>query len=126
MMGGALGFGTPTFNPAQSMSWGTGSFGTHTPQQLLQSLQQLLQLEYVQQHQLLQLAPYKLQQLQQIQHLIQLLAQQQFYQPQPHSLQPFLPQGTFPMTSFGAPGGWLTGAQGIQPQVFGGHAGYVM
>jgi hypothetical protein len=122
MMGGALaGFGTagitPTLSPFAS-PWTTGAYGTHAPQQqLLQSLQQLLQLEYVQQQQLLQLVPHKIQQLQQIQQLIQLVAQQQSYQ---------MHQGTFPLSSFGGPTGWLAGTQGVQPPAFGGHPGYVM
>jgi hypothetical protein len=119
-MGGTqLGFGTPAINPAQSMTfgtpWATGSYGAHAPQQLLQSLQQLVQLEYIQQQQLQQLAPYRIQLLQQIQYLIHLVGQQQH--------QTFLPQGGFPISAFGATN-WL--GQGVQPQVFGGQAGYVM
>lgn len=120
-MGGALtgfGFGTPGINPTQSpfgTPWGAGPYGTQAPQQLLHSLQQLLQLEYVQQQQLLQLLPQKIQQLQQIQHLIQLVAQPSY---QMH-------QGPFPISPFGGAPGWL-GTQGVQPQIFGGQAGYVM
>ena len=107
-MGGTqLGFGTPAFNPTQSLGigtpWAAGSHGGHAQQQLLQSLQQLVQLEYLQQQQLLQLAPHRIQLLQQIQYLIQ----------------------GFPI-SFGGPAGWLAGTPGVQPQVFGGQAGYVM
>jgi hypothetical protein len=120
MMGGTqLGFGTPAFNPAQSLGigtpWAAGSHGVHAPQQLLQSLQQLVQLEYFQQQQLLQLAPHRIQLLQQIQYLIQVVAQQQT------SL-----QAGFPISAFGGPAGWVAGTPGLQPQVFGGHAGYVM
>jgi hypothetical protein len=122
MMGGTqLGFGTPAFNPAQSLGigtpWAAGSHGVNAPQQLLQSLQQLVQLEYLQQQQLLQLAPHRIQLLQQVQYLIQVVAQQQ---------QTLLPQAGFPISAFGGPAGWLAGTPGVQPQVFGGHAGYVM
>ena len=126
-MGGTqLGFGTPAFNPTQSSAigmaigtpWTAGSHGVHAPQQLLQSLQQLVQLEYLQQQQLQQFAPYRIQLLQQIQYLIQVVAQQQ--------QQTFMPQAGFPISAFGGPAGWLAGAPGVQPQVFGGHAGYVM
>lgn len=122
MMGGTqLGFGTPTINPAQSIGFGTpwaqGSYGVQAPQQqLLQSLQQLVQLEYLQQQQLQQLVPQRIQLIQQIQYLIHLVAQQQT----------FLPQGGIPFSAFGGPAGWLAGSQGVQPQVFGGQAGYVM
>jgi hypothetical protein len=121
MMGGTqLGFGTPTFNPAQSLSfgtpWGASPYGVHAPQQLLQSLQHLVQLEYVQQQQLLQLVPQRIQLLQQIQYLIQLVAQQQQTSP----------QAGFPISAFGGPTGWLAGTQGVQPQMFGGQPGYVM
>jgi len=124
MMGGTqLGFGTPAFNPAQSLGigtpWAAGSHGVHAPQQLLQSLQQLVQLEYLQQQQLLQLAPHRIQLLQQIQYLIQVVAQQQ-------QQQTFLPQQGFPISAYGGPAGWLAGTPGVQPQVFGGQAGYVM
>jgi hypothetical protein len=120
-MGGAqLGFGTPTINPAQSMAFGTpwapGSYGVHAPQQLLQSLQQLVHLEYLQQQQLQQFVPQRIQLLQQIQYLIHLVAQQPTV----------LPHGGFPISAFGGPAGWLAGTQGVQPQVFGGQAGYVM
>ena len=123
MMGGTqLGFGTPTFNAAQLSAYGTpwsaGPFGVHAPQQLLQSLQQLVQIDYLQQQQTLHLVPHRLQLLQQIQQLIQAVAQQ------PH--QTFLPHGSFPISSFAGPTGWLTGTQGIQPQMFSGQAGYVM
>lgn len=121
-MGGTQpGFGTPTINPAQSMAFGTpwapGSYGVHAPQQLLHSLQQLVQLEYVQQQHLQQLVPQRIQLLQQIQYLIHLVAQQ------PQTL---LSQGGFPIAAFGGPAGWLAGTQGVQPQIFGGQAGYVM
>jgi hypothetical protein len=121
MMGGTqLGFGTPTFNPAQSLNFGTpwaaSPYGVHAPQQLLQSLQHLVQLDYVQQQQLLQLVPQRIQLLQQIQYLIQLVAQQQ------HQQQTFSPQAGFPISALGGPTGW----QGAQPQMFGGQAGYVM
>ena len=125
-MGGTqLGFGTPAFNPAQSSAigmaigtpWAAGSYGVHAQQQLLQSLQQLVQLEYLQQQQLQQFAPHRIQLLQQIQYLIQVVAQQQ---------QTFMPQAGFPISAFGGPAGWLAGTPGVQPQVFGGHAGYVM
>jgi hypothetical protein len=123
MMGGTqLGFATPTFNPAHVSAfgspWAAGSYGTHAPQQLLQSLQQLVQIDYVQQQQLLQLVPYRLHLLQQIQQLIQSVAQPQH--------QAFPPHGAFPLSPFAGPTGWLTGTQGIQPQIFGGQAGYVM
>jgi hypothetical protein len=123
MMGGTqLGFGTPAFNPTQSLGigtpWAVGSHGVHAPQQLLQSLQQLVQLEYLQQQQLLQFAPHRIQLLQQIQYLIQVVAQQQ--------QQTFMPQAGFPISAFGGPAGWLAGTPGVQPQVFGGQAGYVM
>jgi hypothetical protein len=124
MMGGTqLGFGTPTFNPAQSLTfgtpWATGSYGVQAPQQqLLHALQQLVQLDYIQQQQALQLVPQRLQLLQQIQQLIQVAGQQQH--------QPFQPYGSFPISSFTGQAGWLTGNQGVQPQLFGGHAGYVM
>jgi len=126
-MGGTQpGFGTPAFNPTQSSAigmaigtpWTAGSYGVHAPQQLLQSLQQLVQLEYLQQQQLQQFAPHRIQLLQQIQYLIQVVAQQQ--------QQTFLPQAGFPISAFGGPAGWLAGTPGVQPQVFGGHAGYVM
>jgi hypothetical protein len=124
MMGGTqLGFGTSAFNPAQSLGigtpWAAGSHGGHAQQQLLQSLQQLVQLEYLQQQQLLQLAPHRIQLLQQIQYLIQVVAQQQ-------QQQTFLPQQGFPISAYGGPAGWLAGTPGVQPQVFGGQAGYVM
>ena len=110
-MGGTqLGFGTPAFNPAQSLGigtpWAAGSYGVQAQQQLLHSLQQLVQL-----------APHRIQLLQQIQYLIQVVAQQQ---------QTFLPQAGLPISAFGGPAGWLAGTPGVQPQVFGGHAGYVM
>lgn len=128
-MGGALtGFGTPGITPSQSpfgTPWGAGAYGTSAPQQLLQSLQHLLQLEYIQQQQVLQLVPQKLQQLQQLQHLIQLVAQQHA-SPFQQQASPFqFQQGTLPFPSF-AGQGWLTGTPGIQPQIFGGHGGYVM
>ena len=121
MAGTQQGFGTPTFNPAQSFAFGTpwaaGSYGVQPTQQLLQSLQQLLQLDYLHQQQLLQLVPHRLQLLQQIQQLIQLVGHQQ---------QPFPSHGSFPISSFAGPTGWLTGNQGLQPQMFGGQASYVM
>ena len=127
-MGGTqLGFGTPAFNPTQSSAigmaigtpWTAGSHGVHAPQQLLQSLQQLVQLEYLQQQQLLQLAPHRIQLLQQIQYLMQVVAQQQ-------QQQAFVPQQGFPISAYGGPAGWLAGTPGVQPQMFGGQAGYVM
>ena len=126
-MGGTqLGFGIPAFTPAQSLGmgtqWAAGLHGVHAPQQqLLQSLQQLVQLEYLQQQQLQQFAPHRIQLLQQIQYLIQVVAQQQQQQQQT-----FMPQAGFPISAFGGPAGWLAGTPGVQPQVFGGHAGYVM
>jgi hypothetical protein len=124
MMGGTqLGFGTPAFNPGLSSAigtpWAAGSYGVHAPQQLLHLLHQLVQLEYLQQQQLQQLAPQRIQLLQQIQYLIQAVAQQQ----QQHT---FLPQTGFGSSAFGGPAGWLAGTQGVQPQMFGGQAGYVM
>lgn len=125
-MGGALGFGTPTFNPAQaglfSNPWiGGGSVGVQTPQ-LLQALQQLLHIQHAQQQQLQQLAYLVPQQLQLTQHLIQIVAHQQPYQLQPQ-LQPFAP--IFPISSLAGPSGWL-GTQAAQPPIFGGQPGYVM
>jgi hypothetical protein len=122
-MGGALlGFGTPAIHPGQSMSFGTpwsttGQFGPQSPQQLLQALQQALQLEYVQQQQIQQLVHLLPQKIQQLQYLIHLVAQQQTYQ---------VHQGALPFSSFGGPANWLTGTQGVAPQVFGGQASYVM
>ena len=40
--------------------------------------------------------------------------------------QTFLPQQGFPISAYGGPAGWLAGTPGVQPQVFGGQAGYVM
>jgi hypothetical protein len=119
-MGGALGIGTPTFNPTQAGLFGNpwiggGSVGVQGPQ-LLQALQQLLHIQYAEQHQLQQLAYLVPQQLQLIQQLIQIVAHQQPYQLQPQ-LQSFAP--------FAGPSGWL-GTQTAQPPVFGGQQGYVM
>ena len=121
-MGGTqLGFGTPTINPAHSMAFGTpwtsSPYGSHAPQQLLQSLQQLVQLDYIHQQQLLHVVPQRIQLLQQIQYLLQLVGQQH---------QPFLPQVGFPISSFVGSNPWLGGTQGVQPQIFGGQPGYVM
>jgi hypothetical protein len=123
-MGGAVfGFGTPAIHPSQSMLMGTpwsttGPFASQSPQQLLQALQQALQLEYAQQQQIQQLVHLLPQKIQQLQYLIQLVAQQQPYQTH---------QGAFPFSSFGGgPANWLTGTQGVQPQVFTGQGGYVM
>jgi hypothetical protein len=129
-MGGALGIGTPTFNPAQAGFYGSpwmggGAVGLQTPQ-LLQALQQLLHIQYAEQQQLQQLAYLVPQQLQLIQQLIQVVAHQQqpyqqpYQQQQPQSFAPIF--GTSP---FAGPSGWL-GSQTAQPPVFGGQPGYVM
>jgi hypothetical protein len=127
-MGGALGIGTPTYNPAQAGLFGNPSIGVspggvQTPQ-LLHTLQHLLQLQYAQQQQLQQLGQFVPQQLQLIQHLIQLVSQQQqpFQQWQPQ-LQPFAP--IFQTPSFTGPSGWF-GTQAAQQPIFGGQPGYVM
>ena len=125
-MGGALGLGTPTFNPAQAGLFGNpwigGSpVGVQSPQ-LLQALQHLLHIQYAEQQQLQQLAQLVPQQLQLIQQLIQIVAHQQPYQLQPQ-FQSFAP--IFPTQSFTGPSGWL-GSQGAQSPVFGGQSGYVM
>ena len=127
-MGGALGIGTPTYNPAATGAFGNpwlgGSpIGVQTPQ-LLHALQQLLQLQYAQQQQLQHLAQLLPQQQQLIQHLIQTVAHQQ----QPYSMwqqqqQPF--GGLFQTPAFSGSSGWL-GAQSPQQPIFGGQPGYVM
>jgi hypothetical protein len=127
-MGGALGIGTPTYNPAPAGLFGNpwfggSSFGVQTPQ-LQHALQQLLQIQYAQQQQLQQAAQLVPQQLHLIQHLIQIVTHQQ----QPYPL--FQPQlqsfGTsFPPSSMTGPSGWL-GAQTAQQPIFGGQPGYVM
>ena len=132
-MGGALGIGTPTYNPAATGGFGSpwlgglgGSpVGAQTPQ-LLQALQQLLHLQYAQQQQLQHLAQLLPQQPQLIQHLIQTVAHQQ--QQQPFAMwqqqqQPFAP--LFQTPAFSGSSGWL-GAQSAQPPIFGGQPGYVM
>ena len=124
MMGGTqLGFGTPAFNPTQSLGigtpWAAGSHGGHEQQQLLQSRQQLVQLESRRPQQLLQRAPHRIQLGQQMQYLVQVVEPQQ-------EKQTFLPQQGFPISAYGGPAGWLAGTPGVQPQVFGGQAGYVM
>jgi hypothetical protein len=125
-MGGALGIGTPTFNPAQAGLFGNpwiggGSVGVQAPQ-LLQALHHLLHIQYAQQQQVQQLSYLVPQQLQLIQQLIQIVAHQQPNQLQPH-LQSFAP--IFPTSAFAGPSGWL-GTQIAQPPVFGGQPGYVM
>jgi hypothetical protein len=144
-MGGALqGIGTPTGYPTPTLPWGftpqlsgqsgvTSLYGPQVPQ-LLQQLQaavhHLLQTEFVQQQQLQQLVHIVPQQLYQIQQLIQFVAQQTS-QSSPWQ-QPFLPNGGYPMASFGHPSGWLGSSPGTQPQIFagqggfGGQSGYVM
>jgi hypothetical protein len=122
-MGGALGLGTPTFNPTQAGLFGNpwisgigsgvggGALGLQSPQ-VLQALQQLLHIQYAEQQQIQQLAYLVPQQLQLIQQLIQIVAHQQ-----PH---PF-----FSTSSLTGPSGWL-GTQTSQPPIFGGQPGYVM
>ena len=110
-MGGALGIGTPTYNPVQAGLFGNPWFGTPVGLQsppLVQALQHLLHLQYAQQQQLQQLGQLVPQQLQLIQQLFQIVA----HQPQPY------PQ-------WQQPSGWL-GTQGPQQPVFGGQPGYVM
>lgn len=129
-MGGALGIGTPTYNPATAGFFGNpwlgGSpVGIQTPQ-LLHGLQHLLHLQYAGQQQLQQLAQLVPQQQQLIQQLIQIVAHQQ--QQQPYSMwqqqqQPFAPM--FQTPSFSGPSGWL-GTQSAQQPIFGGQQGYVM
>ena len=129
-MGGALGIGTPTLNPAAgflSSPWITGgSLGVQSPQ-VLQALQHLLHTHYVEYQQLQQLAQLVPQQLQLIQQLIHLVAhQQQPYQP----YQPFQPQlqsfaPIFPSASLTGQSAWL-GTQAAQQPLFGGQPGYVM
>jgi hypothetical protein len=110
-MGGALGIGTPTYNPAQAglfgNPWFGGPVGLQSPP-LLHALQHLLHLQYAQQQQLQQLGQLVPQQLQLIQHLIQIVAHQQ----QPYQ-------------QWQQPAGWL-GTQSAQQPVFGGQPGYVM
>jgi hypothetical protein len=129
-MGGALGFGTPTYNPAATGMFGSPWLGgspvgqQQTPQ-LLHALQQLLQLQYAQQQQLQHLAQLLPQQQQLIQHLIQTVAHQQ---QQPFSMwqqqqQPFA--SLFQSPTFLGSSGWL-GSQSAQPSIFGGQPGYVM
>jgi hypothetical protein len=119
-MGGALGLGTPTFNPAQAglfgNPWmgggvGSGAFGLQSPQ-VVQALQHLLHIQYAEQQHLQQLAYLVPQQLQLIQQLMQIVAHQQPY--------PFLST-----PSLTGPSGWL-GTQTSQPPIFGGQPGYVM
>jgi hypothetical protein len=139
-MGGALqGIGSPSVYP-QSTPWGWapqfggqtgGQFGTHVPQQL-QTLQaafyQLLQVEGLQlQHklqQIQQLAQIIPQQLQQIQYLTQFVAQQASHQSPLHASQPFLPNTSQYLSSFGTPPGWLGTFPTPQPQMFGGQGGF--
>jgi hypothetical protein len=127
-MSGALGFGTPTYNPAPTGQFGNpwlgGSpVGVQTPQ-LLHALQQLLHIQYAQQQQLQQFAQFVPQQLQLIQHLIQTVAHSQppYAQFQPQ-LQSFAP--SFSTPSLTGPSGWL-GTQAAQQPIFGGQQGYVM
>lgn len=125
-MGGALGIGTPTFNPAAAGLFGTpwsvgGSVGMQS-QHVLQALQHLLHIQYAEQQQLQQVAQLVPQQLQLIQHLIQIVAHQQPYPLAQPPLQSFAPN--FP-ASFAGPSGWL-GTQAAQSPIFGGQQGYVM
>jgi|SoiMetStandDraft_5_1073268.scaffolds.fasta_scaffold09031_2 hypothetical protein len=132
-MGGALGIGTPTFNPAAAGLYGNpwtagGSVGVQAPQ-VVQALQQLLHIKYAEQQHLQQLAQLVPQQMQLIQHLIQFVAhQQQPYPQQPYpllqpQLQSFGPIGSTP--SLGGQSGWF-GTQAAQQPLFGGPPGYVM
>ena len=127
-MGGALGIGTPTFNPATagpfSNQWITGgSVGVQSPQ-VLQALQHLLHIQYLEHQQLQQLAQLVPQQLQLIQQVIHLVAHQQqpypLFQPQPQSFAPMFPTATLTGQS-----GWL-GTPAPQQPLFGGQPGYVM
>ena len=123
MMGGTqLGFGTPTINPAQSIGLrntvGPRLYGRnrHRSSSSCSRCSSSCSSIGIEQQQLQQLVPQRIQLIQQIQYLIHLVAQQQT----------FLPQGGIPFSAFGGPAGWLAGSQGVQPQVFGGQAGYVM
>jgi hypothetical protein len=110
-MGGALGIGTPTYNPTQAGLFGNPWFGSPfgmQTQPLVNALQHLLHLQYAQQQQLQQLGQLVPQQLQLIQHLIQIAAHQQ----QPYQ-------------QWQQPSGWLS-TQAAQQPIFGGQPGYVM